>query len=80
MITEQTEVRSGGGSQAQLENAFIAEYLGSCGYSPASLRKLPANEVRRLMAEASLYASTRLCEVETRSRFVHEMHGVVPVH
>ena len=79
MTIGRTEVPFGEGVQAQLENAFTAEYLDGRGYSTADLKDLPDEEGRRLMAEASRYASIQLCQVETRSHFVREMHGVVPL-
>lgn len=39
------------------------------------LNKQPKAEVRSLMVEACKYASTKLAEVETRSRLVAEIHG-----
>ncbi len=63
---------------APLEKKLIAEYLRSKGYALEDLRQLPEDEVKRLMTEASLYASTKLAEVETRARFVHDVHGSSP--
>ncbi len=63
---------------AQLEQAFIAEYLRSQGYDPHCLHELPEDLVKQLMTEASVYASARLTEIEARARFVHEVHGVAP--
>jgi hypothetical protein len=60
---------------AQLEKAFIAEYLRSRGYDPEKLHELPEEVVKQLMTEASLYASTKLEEVEARAHFVEEVHG-----
>ena len=61
---------------AQLELMYLEEYLQQTGHSLASLRNLPEAQAKRLMADASVYASTRLSEVETRSRFVQDVHGV----
>ena len=63
--------------QAKLENAFLEEYLRTRGYTLASLKDLPDEESKPLMAEACLYASIKLTEIETRSRFVDEVHGMV---
>jgi hypothetical protein len=60
---------------ARLEKAFIEEYLRGQGYSPEDLHHLPEDVVKRLMTEASLYASVKLTEVEARARFVHEVEG-----
>jgi hypothetical protein len=59
----------------RLEKAFIEEYLRSQGYTLEDLHHLPEDVVKRLMTEASLYASVRLTEVEARARFVHEVEG-----
>jgi hypothetical protein len=63
---------------AQLERALIEEHLRGQGWSLARLHELPEAEARQLMAEASLYASIRLTEIENRARFVHDVHGVAP--
>ncbi len=63
---------------AQLERALIVEYLKSKGHTFESLHRLPEAEARLLMTEASLYASARLAEVETRANVVHEIHGITP--
>ncbi len=60
---------------AQIEMAFIAEYLRSQGYSHEMLHELPADEVARLMKEASLYAYTNLMAMEARAHFVEEIHS-----
>ncbi len=62
---------------ADLEQAFIAEYLRDHGYDPDCLEDLPQELVKVLMAEASVYASGRLTEIEARASFVAEVHGVV---
>ena len=60
---------------ARLERIFIEAYLCARGHTRQSLHRLPEEEVRRLMIEASVYASARLAEIETRERFLHELHG-----
>lgn len=60
---------------ARLERAFIAEYLHNQGYELEKLHELPDATVKRLMTEASLYASSKLTEVEARAHFVNEVHG-----
>ncbi len=66
---------------AQLERALTAEFLRSRGYDPSKLHELPEAKVQELLKEASLYASAKLTEVESRAHFVHDIHGgggVVP--
>lgn len=62
----------------QLERAYIEQYLHSQGTSLAALTTLPPAQAETLMRAASLYASTRLAEVETRSHLVEDMHGGKP--
>jgi hypothetical protein len=59
---------------ARLERAFIAEFLQGHGHSMATLHTLPATEVAVLMKQASIYASARLSEVESRAHYVHDIH------
>ena len=61
-----------------LERAYIAQYLRSLGYAPADIPHLPKARADELMRGASLYASARLAEVETRSHLVEDMHGGLP--
>jgi hypothetical protein len=61
---------------AVLEGEFIAEFLGRSGYSTRSLHELPEDDARALMRDASVYASVRLAEVESRAHYIHEIHDV----
>ena len=61
---------------AGLERSYILEYLKGKGYSSLhELERLPPELARQLRIEASIYASTKLAELETRSRLVNEIHG-----
>jgi hypothetical protein len=63
----------------QLERALIDEHLRLRGYDAARLAALSPGEREAVMKEASLYASSRLAEMESRAHFVHELHdGVTP--
>jgi len=59
----------------ELERQLIAAFLAGAGYDLYELLKRPDEDARRLLAEASCYASAKLCEVEARSRYVHHLHG-----
>lgn len=59
---------------SQLERTLIDEFVRAQGYDPLRLSELPGHEREALLKEASLYASTKLTEVESRSHFVHEIH------
>jgi hypothetical protein len=60
---------------ACLERSYIIEYLKGKGYTLRDLISLPPELARQLRVEASIYASTKLAELETRSRLVHDLHG-----
>jgi hypothetical protein len=60
---------------AQLERTFIDEYLRTRGYDPATLASLPEQELHAVLADASVHASARLTEIESRSRLLHDIHG-----
>lgn len=59
---------------AVLEKALIEEYLNKNGYTHESLKKLPPKLVKKIMQEASQYASLKMEEVEARAHFVKELH------
>jgi len=63
---------------ATLERMCIEAYLHGKGYTMQSLQGMSEEAARRLMIEASAYASAKLAEVETRARFVHDLHGMAP--
>lgn len=60
---------------AQLEQALIAEFLERRGHTVASVHGLPEADASALRREASLYASSRLSEVESRAHYVHDIHN-----
>jgi len=59
---------------AQLEEAFITEFLERRGLTRSTLHDLAEADFHALMKEASAYASARLSEVEARAHYVHELH------
>jgi len=59
---------------AQLEQAFIDAFLRARGHDATSVERLPENERKRLLEDASIYAAGKLTEVEARAHFVHELH------
>jgi hypothetical protein len=62
---------------ALLEQSLIDEYVRMHGHDPARLSELVAADRDALLRSASLYASGKLSEVETRSHFVHELHDAI---
>ncbi len=60
---------------ALLERRLISEYVQARGYTLEVLHARDDAEARRILAEASLHATTKLAEVETRSHLLKELHG-----
>ena len=60
---------------AQLERQLISAYVAGAGQDLDALLAREDAEARRLLAEASRYASGKLSEVEARAHFVRELHG-----
>ena len=60
---------------ALLEKALIEDYFRSRGLTLEGLEHLPKRTRKRLMAEATRYASLKLTELEARARFVDEVHS-----
>jgi hypothetical protein len=58
-----------------LESQLINEFLRMRGYDLRSLDRLPDDERRRLLREASMHAAGRLTEIEARAHFVDGLHG-----
>jgi len=59
---------------AELERALIEEFVRARGYDTRALATLPDLERAILLKEASIYASAKMTEVESRARFVHDIH------
>jgi hypothetical protein len=59
---------------AELERSLIAEYLEQHGHTLQSVNALPEAERHALMRDASLFASMRLTEVESRAHYVDDLH------
>jgi hypothetical protein len=60
---------------AQLERQLIHAYLAGLGQDVHTLMGRYDDEARKLLAEASLYASQRLSEVEARSHYLRKLRG-----
>jgi hypothetical protein len=58
-----------------LESELISEFLRTRGYDLRSLERLPEDDRRRLLQQASMHAAGRLTEIEARAHFVDELHG-----
>jgi len=57
-----------------LEKQLIQSYLLEKGYTPEDLNKMPPHRYRVLLAAASRYASLKLAEIESRSKFLNKIH------
>ena len=60
---------------ALLEKAIIEEYLRDRGLTLETLESLPKKTRKKLMTEASRYASLKLTELDARAHFVDEVHA-----
>jgi hypothetical protein len=61
--------------QALLERELIAAYAAGAGYDVAVLLTSNDEGARRILADASRYASDKLAEVEARSHYIHALRG-----
>ena len=61
-------------SRGSLERALIEDFLRAKDIDAATLTALPAEEANHVLAEASVYATNRLAEIQARAHFVHELH------
>jgi len=61
--------------QSSLEKMYLEAFLNNKGYTMETIQELPKEDARRLMKEASMYASSKLAEVESRAQFRKEIHG-----
>jgi hypothetical protein len=60
---------------ARLERSLIDEFVRAQGFDPLKLSDLPAEKRETLLRDASVFASSKLAEVESRSHFLDEIHG-----
>ena len=60
---------------AQLERILICEYIRLAGHDPAELRARHDHASRTLLCEASIYAASRLTEVEARLHYLRSLRG-----
>ena len=75
MTTKQSDITPIEEPLAQLERELIHAYVAGAGQDVATLRTRDDEDARKLLAEASLYASARLTEVESRSHYLHKLRG-----
>jgi hypothetical protein len=75
MTDKNTGVQPMEDPQAQLERAFMDEYIRKHCYDPESVRFRPEAEVIVLLEAASMYAAGRLAEFESRAHDVHAIQA-----
>ena len=74
MTTTEPETPAMEDPREPLGQALIEEFFRARGIDPAALHALPEAEAKRVLTEASIYASTKLAEIEARAHFVHEIN------
>lgn len=57
-----------------LEESLIEEFLRARGHARATLHALPEDMRLALLRDASVYASAKLSEVESRAHLIHDLH------
>ena len=75
MKTEQEDTQPVHEPLAELEHHLISAYVAGAGHALDELLARTDDDARRLLAEASRYASAKLSEVEARSHYLHKLHG-----
>ena len=62
---------------AQLERELMTAYVAGAGENIEALVSRTDEQARRLVADASLYATSRLSEIETRLHYLRSLRGEV---
>lgn len=60
---------------AELERQLINAYLTGAGQNLHTLLAQNDDAARKLLADASLYASAKLTEIESRLHYLQKLHG-----
>jgi len=63
------------GPESALEKQLVEDYLKSKGYTREALHQMPPETVKELMKEACTYASLKLAELESKSKFRDEIRA-----
>jgi hypothetical protein len=77
MTTSNTDLPPVEEPLAALERELITAYVAAAGKELQQLLAQDDDEARSLLAAASLYATARLAEVETRSHYLRSLRGEV---
>ena len=73
MTATYADVRPMEDPEGRLERALVEEFLLGHGYDSRGLDALPADQRKHLLEAASIYASGRLAEIQSRAHYVHEL-------
>ncbi len=74
VVVERSEKRAFRAPLAEFERALIDTFVHGRGFDTLRLAQLSSPERDALLSEASVYASGKLAEVESRSHFLDELH------
>jgi len=75
MTRDEADVRPMEEPLAELERELISAYITGAGQDPQALRTRDDMEARQLLIDASLYACSRLTEVESRLHYLRSLRG-----
>jgi hypothetical protein len=75
MIPNDSDTRPMEEPLAELERQIIAAFLAGTGEDFHSLMTRDDDAARKTLREASLYASERLSEIESRLHYLRKLHG-----
>jgi len=76
MIPKDGEIRLLEAPLGELERQLIKIYLAAAGEDFHTLMARDDDAAKKLLVEASLYASERLSEIEARSHYLRTLHGL----
>ena len=60
---------------AELERELISAYVAGTGHSIEALRSRSDEQSKQILIDASLYATSRLSEVESRLHYLRSLRG-----
>jgi hypothetical protein len=75
MTTNQADLRPMEEPLAELERELISAYITGAGQDLQALLARDDKEAHQLLTDASLYASSRLTEVESRLHYLRGLRG-----
>ena len=59
----------------ELERELISAYVAGTGHSIETLRSRSDNRAKQILTDASIYATARLSEVESRLHYLRSLRG-----